>query len=391
MLPNLVSAGSFPAPTGAFGLPFNENQTGSSCATAGFSRHQYHMEFNSGTDPVTGKLINKFHIGEDWNGKCGGNTDKGYPLLAISNGEIFRIEGLDSIPSQGNRVYTRHTFPYSGNTSGVMVVESAMLHLDSIATGVVVGKKVSVGDVIAYLGNTGTGSAHLHWEMRRNLHSSTPSFANPYVFPLEITKALDYLPPSLVVDDRRKVDFLLVNNYSWKYFSSSGNAPSSTMYVTKNGELRNLKQAMELGWITSRDIQFKKEGLWYYYKTESIGSLFFEKGKEYRVRSTLSGVTFGLPVPGNRFQSDRARLDMINAVKNDSRFVSFDTSTYQIVDGWDPDWELHKMVFILASGKQTWVAQITNKANPLSRQTAFIDPDTGKWTGFVVISKNVLY
>jgi murein DD-endopeptidase MepM/ murein hydrolase activator NlpD len=380
-------AGSFPSPTSLFGLPFNEKQTGPYCSISGWSNeeasHQYHMQHNFSFD--------KFHMGEDWNGKCGGDTDEGYPLLAIADGEVVSVDDVGIVTGQGKRLYIRHAFPYAQNTARFMVVESAMLHLQGMGTGIVNGAKVKRGQTIAYLGKTGTGYAHFHWELRSNLFSSTPSTANPYSSVLTIGNALNYLPPSMVVDDRRNVRFLFTNNTSWTNFSPSGNAPSSTMYVNKGGELKTLRSAVEAGWIVPRNIQFKKsDGKWYYYTT-NVDAHYFEAGKEYRVMSTLSGVSYGLPIPGNRFQEDRARFDMINAVKDDSRFFSFDTKSFDKLPNWHLDWELYRMEFKLTSGESTWVVQITNKADPLIRQTTYIDPVLNNWTDFIAIDKNKLY
>ncbi len=383
---NLSIAGSFPESTGPTSLPFNENQTGPSCSTSGWSidgdSHQSHMEYNSS--------IGKFHMGEDWNGKCGGNTDEGYPSLAIADGEVVGVEN-DTGNNQGKRLYLRHTFPYSQNTAGVMVVESAMLHLQKIGSGIVDGAKVKKGQTVAYLGKTGTASAHLHWEMRYDLSIEKPLDTNPYNALLTIDMAVKYLPPSLVVDDRRYSQTWSANNVTWSYYKPLLNSPSSLAYVKKGGVVKTFRHAVEAGWITSRNIQFKKsDGKWYYYTT-NVDAHFFEAGKEYRVMSTLSGVTYYLPTPSNNFQPDRARLDMINAVRDDDRFVSFDTTDHKVMTDWHPDWILHMMAFTFDSGKPAAVAQITNKANPLIRYTTFINPNTNDWTDWKVVDWNKLY
>ena len=100
------------------------------------------------------------HLGEDWNGKGGGNTDLGDPVYSVSNGYVSFAENVHG--GWGNIVRVIHKFP---NHPEYPYVESFYAHLDEI--------DVKEGDFIKrgqQLGTIGTANgkykAHLHLEMR---------------------------------------------------------------------------------------------------------------------------------------------------------------------------------------------------------------------------------
>src|SRR3989344_7026174 len=79
------TAYAVPPVAGQFGLPYKANQTGPEVTdNCGWRRDQYHMEWNDD--------FGKYHMGEDWNGKCGDDTDEGAPLLAIADGEVVYVD-----------------------------------------------------------------------------------------------------------------------------------------------------------------------------------------------------------------------------------------------------------------------------------------------------------
>jgi len=97
------------------------------------------------------------HLGDDWNGVGGGNTDLGDPIYAIGNGYVKFAE--DYGPGWGNIVRIVHFLPDK------KTYESFYAHCDTIL--VEAGQWVKRGEQIGTIGNTnGTYLAHLHFEVR---------------------------------------------------------------------------------------------------------------------------------------------------------------------------------------------------------------------------------
>lgn len=103
------------------------------------------------------------HLGEDWNGVAGGDTDLGDPVHATANGLV--VYAQDFRAGWGNVVIIRHAYNERGDTR---FVDSLYGHLDRIA--VREGQRIERG---ARVGTIGTGHgrypAHLHFEMRKNI------------------------------------------------------------------------------------------------------------------------------------------------------------------------------------------------------------------------------
>lgn len=104
------------------------------------------------------------HLGDDWNGLGGGNTDLGDPVHAIGHGVV--VMARDARKGWGNVVIVRHAFQEDGK---LRVVDSFYAHLDSITAreGQIVRKGQQVGTIGT---NRGMYIAHLHLEVRKNLH-----------------------------------------------------------------------------------------------------------------------------------------------------------------------------------------------------------------------------
>ncbi|HEU0033942.1 MAG TPA: M23 family metallopeptidase [Kofleriaceae bacterium] len=93
------------------------------------------------------------HLGNDWNGNGGGNTDLGDPVFAAASGVV--IEAIDIGGDWGNVVRIVHACG----------VESVYAHLDLV--NVVRGATVMRGQLIGTIGTAhGTYPAHLHFELR---------------------------------------------------------------------------------------------------------------------------------------------------------------------------------------------------------------------------------
>ncbi len=104
------------------------------------------------------------HLGEDWNGNTGGDTDLGDPIYAIGNGVVVLSE--DVKVGWGNCVIIRHA--YRDTTGKIDMVDSLYGHL--LERLVKVGQMVGRGDLIGKMGsNNGMYPAHLHLEVRKNL------------------------------------------------------------------------------------------------------------------------------------------------------------------------------------------------------------------------------
>jgi len=101
------------------------------------------------------------HLGEDWNGLGGGNTDQGDPIHAIADGVVS--EAWDHWGGWGQVVRIVHR--WREEDGRLRTVESLYAHLDRI--DVEDGDPVARGQRIGTLGNAhGRYLAHLHLELR---------------------------------------------------------------------------------------------------------------------------------------------------------------------------------------------------------------------------------
>ena len=127
------------------------------------------------------KFTENDHLGEDWNGVGGGNTDLGDTIYAVANGYVKYTEDIGG--GWGNVIRINHKLP-----NGKMI-ESFYAHCDTILINK--GNWVKKGVAIATIGTAnGSWLAHLHFEMRDNLQlpigpgysSNTKGYINPTEF-----------------------------------------------------------------------------------------------------------------------------------------------------------------------------------------------------------------
>lgn len=124
------------------------------------------------------------HLGEDWNGTGGGNSDLGDTIYACANGYVHFAEDIYS--GWGNVIRILHVLPAGKKWKQV---ESLYAHMDTLL--VKAGTYVHIGDPIGTIGtNHGHYYAHLHFEMRHDVNmevgggysSDTTGFLEPKKF-----------------------------------------------------------------------------------------------------------------------------------------------------------------------------------------------------------------
>jgi murein DD-endopeptidase MepM/ murein hydrolase activator NlpD len=100
------------------------------------------------------------HLGEDWNGGTGGNTDFGNYVYAAADGVVFYADHYNN--GWGTVIRILHNY---GTLEAPRYVETLYAHVAS--SWVKPGYKMSRGEPIGTIGNAeGKYHAHLHLEMR---------------------------------------------------------------------------------------------------------------------------------------------------------------------------------------------------------------------------------
>jgi murein DD-endopeptidase MepM/ murein hydrolase activator NlpD len=103
------------------------------------------------------------HLGEDWDGLRGGDSDLGDAIYSVGDGVV--VFARDCHMGWGNVVIVRHAFREDGIVKNI---DSLYGHLNTIL--VQRGQAVSRGQKIATMGTAhGIYDAHLHFEVRKNL------------------------------------------------------------------------------------------------------------------------------------------------------------------------------------------------------------------------------
>lgn len=106
----------------------------------------------------------KGHLGEDWDGVGGGDTDLGDPIYSIGDGIV--VFARDCHQGWGNVMIVRHA--YRENGGDVRYIDALYGHLNSMLARR--GQSIARGQQIATMGTAhGLYDAHLHLEIRKNL------------------------------------------------------------------------------------------------------------------------------------------------------------------------------------------------------------------------------
>jgi murein DD-endopeptidase MepM/ murein hydrolase activator NlpD len=96
----------------------------------------------------------QYHTGLDYNLKTGGDTDLGKPFVAMADGYV--VEASRSNVGFGNLLVIEH--PQFGTWSRYG-------HSNGFAKGLEKGDLVRAGEIIGYIGKSGTTFAHLHFDI----------------------------------------------------------------------------------------------------------------------------------------------------------------------------------------------------------------------------------
>jgi len=100
------------------------------------------------------------HLGDDWNGIHGGNSDKGDSIFAIANGFVHFSQDMKG--SWGPVIRIWHKLPDSS------YIESIYAHMATVYVGA--NSWVKKGDTLGTIGTAhGKYLAHLHLEIRDSL------------------------------------------------------------------------------------------------------------------------------------------------------------------------------------------------------------------------------
>ena len=103
------------------------------------------------------------HVGEDWDGVGGGDTDLGDPIYCIGDGVV--VFARDCHMGWGNVVIVRHAYREGGSVKNI---DSLYGHLQKIM--VRRGQAIARGQQLGTMGTAhGLYDAHLHLEIRKNL------------------------------------------------------------------------------------------------------------------------------------------------------------------------------------------------------------------------------
>ena len=107
------------------------------------------------------------HLGDDWDGDRGGNTDLGDPVYSIGAGVVVLAGNMHM--GWGNVVMVRHCFREPTDNGAIHTVDSLYGHVDQML--VREGQTVARGQQIATIGTAyGLYEAHLHFEVRKNIN-----------------------------------------------------------------------------------------------------------------------------------------------------------------------------------------------------------------------------
>lgn len=236
-----------------------------------------------------------YHEGADINLKSGGNTDLGQPLYAIADGVVSSIHNHTTANTFGNHLHIQHDGPWGS-------VWSHYAHCQSLV--VKVGQSVKEGDLVGYLGKSGTTLAHLHFCIKlmptgidaiARTKEDLAKWTDPILFIEKWAKA-----PTQNMSDERPYWFDLMNKVIW------------------NRPYEELTLEMVKGFVTSYPSQLARSG-------EYDKIVIYMKGDANIDTNTVSAQDLINIVGGLRGDAKRAREEAevaLTEVRNREEQVS---------------------------------------------------------------------
>ncbi len=197
---------------------------------------------NKITSEYGNRILNgksSFHSGIDLVGKGSNNVSCLDYILAHSDGTVISVErGVTGFlaGSYGNYVLISHNDKYA----------TLYAHMAYSSIAVKVGDKVSKGDVIGFMGNTGDSyGAHLHFEVRENGTKIDPT---PYIN-ADLPRQHASSGSSYKAGD--VVELNNINLYNSSSTSDIANKKTGTYYIwsssVENGRIRITNAANRIG------------------------------------------------------------------------------------------------------------------------------------------------
>lgn len=133
------------------------------------------------------------HLGEDWNGNGGGDSDLGAPIYACARGVVILSANIGV--GWGNCIIVRHV--YRELDGRIAMVDSLYAHLHQRVAKL--HDLVEKGQLVGTMGgNNGMYFVHLHFEMRKELRVGM----NRSQFPRDNSV---YYSPTAFINVRRKL------------------------------------------------------------------------------------------------------------------------------------------------------------------------------------------
>jgi hypothetical protein len=129
------------------------------------------------------------HLGDDFNGIGGENSDFGDPIYAVADGRVLLAR--EGGPGWGNVIIILHAYEENGTRK---YIQSYYAHVDTML--VALPQEVRRGQQIATVGNAnGQYFAHLHFEMRE--------FVTPFIGPGYRQDTRGWINPSKFITKHR--------------------------------------------------------------------------------------------------------------------------------------------------------------------------------------------